>query len=1116
MSYDLDSILRNTKQTYKRRLDSLTGRLQSICSEEAFVNSTENFSSRIKIQDLQDDSKPNSIDPPYPQLSDEVSRSRSLIRSLQKDNEWLDSNLSQLKEELWNEKRRHAETQKELTDIRQSMNIIQTSMNSLQNEYHDILKRRNEDAKLNSTEFSKIKVEFDKAEKAVWQKNIELELVKQELKSEKLNNETLSQEIHYLKKKLREEEDKARKWKKGCQEGELSTTELRERLRHLETDKEKLQKSYYELEREIEEKETSIQNLKEDLSRSMEFQANERENLLVSIQRKYKEKKIGYLKSIEELNLNLEAYKKHVAETRSFVEKERHSYAIEIERYKQKVRQLEEEARNFLASSKGQIQRELQEEKEQFDEEKKYIKEQYESILQKRIQEFDAKNQELRRDYESRIRDSAQKQQEVVQSLEQRIETLNKHNSTLTDTIESLKKEYAKTLQKKEEELSKLHDSDISELENTHNEDLAKLSSQCIKLETIVQNLTEEKNSLSVQLEEEINRSSVLEVRLQNLQESITYLEDIKKNFSEQVDDLTTELRTIQSEHAETKQYNQELQKEQEELCERVKDLEYNLDETTKEYDSKLSELTNEYQIKLDTLHFQLEASEDKKTELQNELDILQDLCQQLERQKLQSKRDMVKLTEKHQEELRQVKENLMTQFDKEAQDHILSRNELMKLERELYKEREKVSELSSSRETYKNQVEKYEKETQSLLRSLNESEKNCKILQDEKEYIEREMKRASIKHNKILGIMKTAFVKAKTKFVSEMNALQNDVIELSGRYKRNLHEDISKALRIIADKQFKLTKTHNEELYNLDTKYKSLQRELDRSKSEYESLRSTSQQSLIEQQTQFDVAKRRLDTERNLIQSELEDLRNSYNDSILTIELLENEVKKLREEVITKEKLLHEKEIQFDKDINHFASNVEADNKKRQQTEKRVYDEELKNLQIQVANLTSSSSRLLDNLHEEIVKLQLQHREELNAKQAKIQEQREAIKISEDVLGWYRSELVKLQEKLDINERNAKETLKKLEADTEEVLNALTQERQRMSEFRQDKLAEVDEMSSSLRGLCSELDIKNETIAQLLKDKEDLRAKLREIHIESLRMSSPRRRSQEELSNHF
>lgn len=1109
MSYDLDSILRNTKQTYKRRLDSLTGRLQSICSEEAFGNSTENFSSRIKIQDLQDDSKSNAIDPAYHQLSDEVSRSRSLIRSLQKDNEWLDSNLSQLKEELWNEKRRHAETQKELTELRQSMNIIQTSMSSLQNEYHDILKRRSEDAKLNSSEFSKIKVEFDKAEKALWQKNIELELVKQELKSEKLNNDTLTQEIHYLKKKLREEEEKARKWKKACQEGELSTTELRERLRHLETDKDKLQKSYYELEREIEEKETSIQNLKEDLGRCMEFQANERENLLASIQKKYKEKKLGYLKSIEELNLNLDAYKKHVAETRSFVEKERHSHAIEIERYKQKVRQLEEEARNFLESSKGKIKRELQEEKMQFDEERKYIKEQYESILQRRIQDFDAKYQELRRDYESRVQESTQKQQEVVQSLDQRIETLNKHNSALADTIETLKREYAKSLKKKEEELSKLHDSNLSEIENTHNEDLAKLSSQCIKLETVVQSLTEEKNSLTVQLEEEINRSSVLEVRLQNLQESITYLEDIKKNFSDQVDDLTTELRTVQSEHGETKEFNQELQKEREELFERVKDLELNLDETTKEYDSKLSELTNEYHVKLDSLHFQLEASEEKKSELQNEFDILQDLCQQLERQKLQGKRDMVKLAEKHQEELRQVKENLMTSFDKEAQDHILSRNELMKLERELYKEREKVSELASFRETYKSQVEKYEKETQSLLRSLNESEKSCKILQDEKESIEREMRRAQIKHNKIMGIMKTAFVKAKSKFVSEMNALQNDVIELSGRYKRNLHEDISKALRIIADKQFKLTKTHNEELYNLDTKYKYLQRELDRSKSEYESLRTSSQQSLTEHQTQLDVAKRRLDSERNLIQSEVEDLRNSYNDSLHTIELLENEVKKLREEVITKEKLLHEKEIQFDRDINHFASNVEAEQKKRQQTEKKVYDEELKSLQIQVANLTSSSQRLLDNLHEEIVKLQLQHRDELNSKH-------EAIKISEEVIGWYRSELLKMQEKLDSNEKNAKETLKKLEADTEEVLNALIQERQRMSDFRHEKLAEIDEMSSSLRGLCSELDIKNETIAQLLKDKEDLRMKLREIHMESLRMSSPRRRSQEEPHNHY
>jgi uncharacterized coiled-coil DUF342 family protein len=108
------------------------------------------------------------------------------------------------------------------------------------------------------------------------------------------------------------------------------------------------------------------------------------------------------------------------------------------------------------------------------------------------------------------------------------------------------------------------------------------------------------------------------------------------------------------------------------------------------------------------------------------------------------------------------------------------------------------------------------------------------------------------------------------------------------------------------------------------------------------------------------------------------------------------------------------------------------------------------------------------------------------------------------------------MQEKLDSNEKNAKETLKKLEADTEEVLNALIQERQRMSDFRHEKLAEIDEMSSSLRGLCSELDIKNETIAQLLKDKEDLRMKLREIHMESLRMSSPRRRSQEEPHNHY
>lgn len=1114
MKSDLDSLLRTTKQNYKSRLDSLTDRLKSICSEDTFVTSADNFASRIRIQDLQDDSKPPPQDTSYLQLSDEVNRSRSLIRSLQKDNEWLDHNLAQSKEELWNEKRRHTETQKELTEFRQSVNLLQSSITSIQNEYHDVLKRKGEDAKLTSSEFSKMKAEFDKADKTIWQKNIEMELLRQEFKSEKLNNETLNQEINYLKKKLREEEEKALKWKKAYQESEFSCQELRDRLRQIENEKDKLQKCYYELERENEERETSIQNLKEDLTKSMEFQATERQNYLASMQKKYKDKKAELLRTIDELNSKLDEYKEHISETRSYVEKERYSHATEIDKYKLRIKQLEDEARNLMATSKGHIQRELQDEKRQFDEEKKLLKEQYENILHRRIQDYDSISQKQRQEYEDKLALANQQYQETVQNLEQRIVTLNKHNEVLSDTIDTIKQDYSKKLKNQEEELTTLHENIIVDIENRHNQELAHLSSQGIKYETLAQNLTEEKNSLSVQLEEELNRSSVLEVRLQNLQESIAYLEDIKKNFSEQVDELTTELQNLQSEQSDVKQSSMELEKDREDLAERVKDLETVLSETNKEYEFRIAQVTNDYQIKLETLQYQYEELEDKKAELKSELDILQDLCQQLERQKLQGKRDIIKIAERHQEEVRQVKESLMNQFDQEAQEHIISRNELMKLERELYKEREKSSELNTSRETYKSQVEKYEKEMQSLLRILNESEKNCKNLQDRKEIVEKDMKRAQIRHNKVMNIMKTAFVKAKSKFVSEMNALQSDVIELSGRYKRNIHEEISKALRIIADKQFKLTKSHNEDLYSLETKHKSLLREFERYKSDSESLLASSQQNLTEQQTQFDILKRRLDSEKNYLETELEDHKNSHNDGLMTIEVLGNEVKRLREEVLTKEKLLHDREVQFDYDIKNYAATIEAEQKHSQYTEKRMYDEEIRSLQSRVNDLTSSSHEIMDNLHNDIVKLQLQHREELQYQQLKIQEQRESIKNNEELLGWYRSEMVKIQEMVDFNERNAQTTLIKLERDTEEVLTALLQERQRMSDFKQEKISELDEMNSSMRELYSELDIKNETIVQLLHEKEELRTKLRESHMESLRSSNLRVKFREDGSN--
>ncbi|ETN62335.1 hypothetical protein AND_005972 [Anopheles darlingi] len=593
------------------------------------------------------------------------------------------------------------------------------------------------------------------------------------------------------------------------------------------------------------------------------------------------------------------------------------------------------------------------------------------------------------------------------------------------------------------------------EIEQTHEMLNAKLQGEIDRLNVSIEQLSEEKTKLTVELKNVVqNRYDDSEVELNRMRQTQQKLEERIAELLSEIEGYTTELEAVRQQY-------QTVQNELKELRDAETQTQLLETESLKERVQRLEEEKASFEKACSESTAECRKWQNKVKELEQRIDVLvaESTRSHLDLTEAEKNYAELEATHKHEKELHESAHeelsldlaNARQQIDRLTQEKDQT---LLQQSGEQQSVVDQLDELKESKISLEKQVAELEEEINqhktSLVGAQKEQEECMKHhrLQCES-YEAAKLELAKLKH---------AFDELNEENREQQNNLAQQITDLT-HSKEQLHEQIVEReeemlkyigeLDVLRSEQLELVKRHNDDRKRLEQEQESLQRTVEQLMTENESL--------LKDQLDTEEAQQRHALAEG---EELDRLRSCRDESERLVGQLERDLETVRAELEQVRNDLVEEKRRHDAGAESERALVEA---KHEELER--LKDSIQALQDEKVRLTEAETRLHTQLQqqaEQIVLLE-QRRDDKEAMLDELRKENSDLTIAVQELS---AKIVNLEEQMDASDAAQRKSLESLRMDKENS----ERERKTLKQERDDLLTEIDKRNAQNTKLLHEI----------------------------------------------
>jgi chromosome segregation ATPase len=679
MTDDKDLQFQLAKDKYEERLEFLTDKVRSIYdsirNDEVIAtmrdDPTTNSFIGQRMKEICEDGLAREREETIERLIEEVSEAESRSRKVERELTAVVSQLELCKESLSTEQERGDSAEAELGKLADRVTKLKA-------EFERTIAKKNEEAqetrKTHMQEASSLISQLDEEKRKLWEKEAELDLLKNELELSQHKQSQTKSDAEDLRQQLMDKEDEETKLKRNCFELEAINEELKGKLVRVveEISRQKDSVKLYEQERE--EIRQKCLSYTKQFREALDTEQRTHAEAISAVEAAYKVKSSRFKRKVLQQQRIIEKLEGEIAETRGEFENVRQS-SMNHSKVEDSLRRVRSEWEQKVNEQQTKHTKELSQVHKLHKQQIATLQQQYQQLLDEKIRDMqtDAASQmtrqatldkELKRLFEDRMNSESQKSRHFVE------DEINQLKASHSSEVSQLKSTSELSLRQLSAKLSEDYGSEILLLKE--------------KMKTLEADLDEaesEKRRLRREVDHSTEKLSSTKRCLETAQGDIEELEAGKKTLLKNLAEASENITKLKSLYEEQLHARKSLETQLEvtrgavkELKDTVQRLEQDASKQLHQQHMKFIEEVSHYEDKV----YQEQANSKKAGK---ELDRLKRLVESLQsdKEKLEEElereaREVLSVTQK-------VKAEEQLRFEKEAEEHLAAKRRLLQAE---------------------------------------------------------------------------------------------------------------------------------------------------------------------------------------------------------------------------------------------------------------------------------------------------------------------------------------------------------------------------------------------------------------------------------------------------
>ena len=802
--------LRIIKEKYEERLEAITDKIRciydNIRKDKVIATMRSDPTSSIFVSDrmreiCQDHlalEREETID----RLTEEVAFSQMELKKIEKDMKDFKKNIESMNENLQNERLK-------FLNIEQENKTLRNKLNSFAAEFEKIQKKNIENAndaiKMTAFESEKIKEALENAERNLWQKSKENEILfhESEKNKEKITNLTL--DINKLDSELKEKDLLLR-----------NNTEILNQLK-------------YEID--------TIKNEREDLKNKhasyghqfkdiIETEEKSHQEIIKELNIAYKDKSSRFKKKIIDQKKIISALENEISISREVVENSKHGQERSLitaqedlkkvkDQWEKRCKDIEKEYSLQILDLNTKHQNQIAE-----------LQKHYQELLEEKIKEFT---------YDSSFHMSKQKAldyelkrlvDEKISQIEKDYINLSKHENILHEETSKLRIKHLQEIREIEENCNKELFIRIKDLKDQNLLDTEKLSDKIKAMDHEKAEILSAKRIAESELQFAQEKLENFGNKINSLKQELNEAENARKTLQQKLEENLYNMNKLKNQHEEELQKKKKLQIEIETEKEKNENLQNSLNDIEKDFTFKQQNFSMSYQGQISEYQENIQKEQQKLKKLSNDLEYYQNLCAKLEGELNELKDFHLKETQDLFTSSQRSKQEEYLKYEKEVESHLETKRQLIQAD---HKAKFLASELEAS-EKHGNDLRvftsKYEKENLELRRTITSLENAISQYEKLNIKLKTEIDKSREEQSSIRITSKKELKEKLDRLRYELKSLSKNSAQELVNFKKVMTSGVVETLYAVEDYQNRSKRMADSKIYEKEQEIKSIKEE--------------------------------------------------------------------------------------------------------------------------------------------------------------------------------------------------------------------------------------------------------------------------------------------------
>lgn len=783
--------IRIIKQKYEERLEAITEKVKFIYEdirkdEVISIMRSDPASSAFvsqRMKEICEDHLALEREETIDRLTEDVSLAQMESKKLEKDIRDLKSALESVHETLQADRQR-------LQSLDQENKLLRNKLSAFTKEFEDVHKKNLDDTcealKNTSEEAERLKEALDRAERNLWQKATEYEILVHETNEKKDKIENLAVEINQINLELTNKD-------KVILENKQTIDSLKKELFYYKKDKEDQISHGKQIKDVIETEEKSHNDIIKEINLAHKEKCSRFKRKIIE------QKKIMTIYE-NELNLAKEASENiKMAQERSMTTAQDDLKKVK-DQWEKRCKDIEKEHSTQISEIQSKHQAQIAE-----------LQRHYQELLEDRIKDFQAEHSSHLSRQKALDHELKRIMDEKVSQIEKEYISISKHESILHEEASKLRIKNLQEIRDIEEKYNKEILIKIKDIKEQNLEDTQRLTQKILLLE---QEKSECLSGKRLAESELMFTQEGLNNRIFELKKELQDCESQKKEFYKKSEEYQNMYSKLKSQYEE--ELNKRKQIENEIESEKIKSnsLMNSLSEAEKEFIFKHQHESASYQEKIESYEETLSKEQQKLRKSYADLDHYQNLSSKLQK-------EIEELKESHAQELQRIYESTQkskaeefNEHEKEIENHLETKRQLIQAE---HKAKFLASEVEANEKLVNELrvlINKYEKDIFELRRNVTNLENSASHYEKASSKLRKDLERSKEDQNSLKNASKQAFKDSLNQLRSELKALSKNSVQEMINFKKNMSFGMNEALLAIEDYKNNSKRLLEETLY--------------------------------------------------------------------------------------------------------------------------------------------------------------------------------------------------------------------------------------------------------------------------------------------------------------